>query len=135
MSQDIKAGTYVQEGSSIGQIYPEEQSGYYAEIYVNNADIAKIKLEQEVKFEIASYPSGEYGYFTGIVEDIAKDITIDQETGSAYYVVKVRCSNLEIKNKEGDIGGLMNGMATQAKIIIDEKSVLSYVLEKIDILD
>lgn len=134
-SQDIKTGTYVQEGSSIGQIYPQKQSGYYAEIYVNNADIAKIKLNQEVKFEIASYPSSEYGYFTGTVEDIAKDITVDRETGSAYYLVKVKCSNLEVKNKEGDTGVLMNGMATQAKIIIDEKSVLDYVLEKIDILE
>lgn len=134
-NQDIKAGTYVQEGNSIGQIYPEEQSGYYAEIYVNNADIAKIKLDQEVKFEIVSYPSSEYGYFTGTVENIAKDITVDHETGSAYYLVKVKCSNLEVMNKEGDRGVLMNGMATQAKVIIDKKNVLKFILEKIDILD
>lgn len=51
VSQDLKTGSFVQEGSSIGTIYPEAESKYYAEIYVENTDIGKIKEEQKVKFE------------------------------------------------------------------------------------
>ena len=48
-NKEISNGTYIQEGDSIGQIYPKEQSGYYAQVYVENSDIAKIKPDQEVK--------------------------------------------------------------------------------------
>ncbi|MCQ2550229.1 MAG: efflux RND transporter periplasmic adaptor subunit [Lachnospiraceae bacterium] len=47
----------MQEGTTIGMVYPETESKYYAEIYVENSDIAKIKEGQEVKFEISAYPS------------------------------------------------------------------------------
>lgn len=133
--QDLKTGTYVQEGTALGTIYPEQESRYYAEIYVENADIAQIKEGQEVKFEIAAYPSSKYGYFTGIVENIARDISIDQSTGYAYYLVKVRCDHMTVKNEEGEEVSLINGMACQAKIVVDEKNVLTYLLEKIDLLD
>lgn len=132
---DLKTGSFVQEGTTIGIIYPEAESKYYAEIYVENSDIAKIREGQEVKFEIAAYPSSEYGYFKGIVENIAKDISVDQSTGYAYYLVRVKCDNMILKEKYGEEATLMNGMACQAKIVIEAKSVLTYLLEKIDLLD
>lgn len=133
--QELKAGSFVQEGTTIGTIYPEAESKYYAEIYVENTDIAKVKEGQEVKFEIAAYPSSEYGYFEGIVENIAKDISVDQSTGYAYYLVRVRCNDMTLKGKDGEDVNLMNGMACQAKIVVDQKNVLKYLLEKIDLLD
>ena len=135
LSQELKTGSFIQEGTAIGTIYPEAESKYYAEIYVENTDIAKIKEGQEVKFEIAAYPSSEYGYFEGTVENIAKDISVDQSTGNAYYLVKVKCENMTLKGKDGEEATLMNGMACQAKIVIDEKNVLTYLLEKIDLMD
>lgn len=135
ISQELKTGSFVQEGTAIGTIYPEAESKYYAEIYVENTDIAQIKEGQEVKFEIAAYPSSEYGYFEGTVENIAKDISVDQSTGNAYYLVKVKCENMTLKGKDGEEASLMNGMACQAKIVIDEKNVLTYLLEKIDLMD
>ena len=102
---------------------------------MENTDIARVKEGQAVKFEIAAYPSGEYGYFEGIVENIARDISVDQSAGYAYYLVKVKCDNMTLKGKDGKEAKLMNGMACQAKIVIDEKNVLTYLLEKIDLLD
>ncbi|MBQ4523692.1 MAG: HlyD family efflux transporter periplasmic adaptor subunit [Lachnospiraceae bacterium] len=135
ISQELKTGSFVQEGTAIGTIYPETQSKYYAEIYVENTDIAKVKEGQEVKFEVAAYPSSEYGYFEGVVDNIAKDISVDQSTGYAYYVVRVKCENMTLKGKDGEEATLMNGMACQAKIVVGEKKVLTYLLEKIDLLD
>lgn len=134
-SQDLKSGSFVQEGTAIGNIYPETESKYYAEIYVENSDIAKIKEGQEVKFEISAYPSSEYGYFEGTVENIAKDISVDQNTGYAYYIVKVKCNNMTLKEKDGADATLINGMACQAKIVTDEKNIMEYLLEKIDLVD
>lgn len=95
----------------------------------NNTD------ESDIKILMASYPSSEYGYFTGTVKEIAKDVTVDQNTGNAYYVVKVECKNMEIKNKDGEKGNLKSGMAAQAKIVVDDDSVLHFVLSKINLVD
>lgn len=40
-----------------------------------------------------------------------------------------------LKGKDGEEATLMNGMACQAKIVVDEKKVLTYLLEKIDLMD
>ena len=135
LQQEIKYGMYIQEGMSIGKIYPEKNTKYYAELYVDNADVAKLKEGQVVKFEIAAYPSSEYGYFTGKIISIPKDITVDQGNGSAYYLVEVECDLMSVKNDSGDEATLMNGMAYQAKIVVDEENVLRYLLRKIDLLD
>lgn len=135
LEQEIKQGAFVQEGSSICQIYPQTVEDYYAEIYVENSDIAKLEEGQEVKFEIAAYPSSEYGYFTGVIENISKDIRVDQNSGSAYYLIKARCDEVTVQNKDGKTGSIMNGMACQAKIIVDEENILRWLLEKLDFVD
>lgn len=134
-NMEIKQGAYIQEGTTICRILPETSSGYYAEIYVGNADIAKMRNGQKVKFEIAAYPSAEYGYFTGVVDSISKDIKVDESSGSAYYLVKVKCEQVTVTNKEGKTGSIMNGMACQAKVVVDEENVLEYLLKKIELLD
>lgn len=133
--QDVKDGAYVQEGTNLGAIYPEAQETFSAQVYVANSDIAKLKEGQTVKFEIAAYPSSEYGYFMGKIINIPKDITVDNTTGAAYYVVEVSCDNKTLKNKDGESATLLNGMACQAKIVIDEENVLKHFLRKIDLLD
>ena len=134
-THELMTGSYVQAGTTIGNIYPETDSRYFAEIYVENSDIARIQVGQDVKFEIAAYPSSEYGYFTGTVENISKDISVNQATGQAYYIVRVSCNNMSVIGKDGDEVTLMNGMACQAKIVVDEENILRHLLEEIDILD
>ena len=134
-SQNIKPGSYIQEGSALGKIYPENESEYYADVYVENSDIGRIKEGMSVNIEIAAYPSREYGYFKGEITSISKDVTVDENTGSAYYIVKVKFDNMTVTNKKGNVGTLKNGMACQAKIVIGEKNVMTYVLEKIHLLE
>jgi multidrug resistance efflux pump len=134
-TQELMTGSYIQAGTTIGNIYPENESRYYAEIFVENSDIAQIQVGQNVKFEIAAYPSSEYGYFVGTVENISKDISVNQATGQAYYIVRVSCDNMSVVGKDGKEATLMNGMACQAKIVVDEEIILRLLLEEIDLLD
>lgn len=135
LNQELKEGSFISQGTNICQILPESSSKYYAEVYVENADIGKLQEGQEVKFEIVAYPSSEYGYFTGVIDSISKDIKVEQNSGSAYYLIKVRCDNTTVTNKDGKTSTIMNGMACQAKVVVDEENVLRYLLEKVDLLD
>lgn len=133
--QELKQGSFLQEGGSIGSIYPENESKFYAEIYVENSDIGKIEEGQKAKFEIAAFPSSEYGYFSGMVSNISKDITVDENTGRTYFIVKVKCDKMTLQDKKGNNVSLKNGMACTGKIIICEKTVMTYLLQKINIID
>ena len=135
LSQEIKEGTYLQEGTTVCRILPEKAGSYYAEVYIENSDAARLEEGQQVKFEIAAYPTSEYGYVTGTIDTISKDIKVDPNSGSAYYVAKVKCDSMELVNKNGEIGSIMNGMACQAKIIVGRQCVLRYLLEKIQLVD
>jgi hypothetical protein len=52
-----------------------------------------------------------------------------------YYIVKVSCNEQFIEDSDGKRGNILNGMLCEAKIIVDEQNVLSYILEKIDLVD
>ena len=43
LQQELKVGSYLTQGSTIGQILPEDSKDFYAEIYVENADVARLK--------------------------------------------------------------------------------------------
>ncbi len=133
--QDISLGMAVGEGTSLGVIYPEEETIYHAELFVKNSDIAKVSVGQTVKFDIAALPSEEYGYFEGVVDSISKDVTVNPQTGQAYYIVKINCEDMSVDCKEGKESVIMNGMACRGRIVVDEKTVGKYLLEKIDLTD
>ena len=97
--QELKQESFLQEGGSIGSIYPENESE------------------------------------SGMVSNISKDITVDENTGRTYFIVKVKCDKMTLQDKDGNNVSLKNGMACTGKIIICEKTVMAYLLQKINIID
>lgn len=135
MSKDLRVGDFLQEGNILACIYPDNESGFYAELYVDNSDIGRLEVGQNVIFEMESFPTSEYGYFTGVIEGISKTITMDESTGKAYYTVKVSCEDVIVSNKDGYVAQLKNGMSCVGKVVIGKKTVMDYLLEKINLLD
>lgn len=135
LGEQISEGTYVQQGTELGQILPKKTGAYYAEVYIENSDIGKVKEGQEVKFEVAAFPSSEYGYFKGTILSISKDIKVDQNSGNSYYLAKVSCESTTIKNKAGKKGDIKNGMACQAKVVVERQTIWQYLMKKLDFWD
>lgn len=133
--QEMGEGVYLSSGTEIAALYPESNDEFYAEVYIENNDIGKVRKDQKVKLEVSSYPSSEYGYYEGIIEMVASDITVNTDTGAAYYNVKVKCDRENTEKFLREDETLINGLAVQAKIITDEKSVFQYVMDKIDLFE
>ena len=47
----------------------------------------------------------------------------------------VSCNQMEINNADGEEASLMNGMACQAKVIVDEETVMPFLLKKMNLMD
>lgn len=128
---ELKEGLYLNQGQAIFNILPDDFEKYEVEIYVENSDIGKVKENQPIKLEIPAYPSNEYGFIDSKITNISKETKVDENTGQSFYIAK---SIIE-KNKVNKKINLNSGMITQVKIVVDEKTVIKYILEKINLWD
>lgn len=135
LQNELVVGNYLSAGKEVMTLIPCEEDGYIVKSYINNQDIAKIQNDMSVKYEVAAYPSSEYGSMTGEVEFVSADLKANSEDGSAYYVVETSIDSTNLYNKNGDKMDLKVGMQCETKIIVEQKSVLKMLLQKINFWD
>ncbi|MGH4119270.1 hypothetical protein [Clostridium sp.] len=92
-----------------------------------------MKIGGKIKYHFQALPYREYGEFTGTVTDIAVDSTIDQQSGTSYYLVESEIQNKPLFSYKGKKGELKIGMTCEAQVITKRKKILHYLLEKINL--
>ena len=132
-SIELVTGDVLSSGTEVLTIIPEDNSEYKVSIYVSNEDIGKLRIGMEAKFNIYALPNREYGYLTGTITNISKDLKVDQSSGSGYYLVEAKLNNKTVYDAQGKKGTLKAGMTCEAQMITESKRILTYVLEKIDL--
>lgn len=130
---ELVEGDTLQGGVEVLSIIPENDSDYKVNIYVGNEDIGKLKNDMKVKFNVYAFPNSEYGYLTGTITSISNDLKVDQSSGSAYYLVEAILDKNKLYNSKGQKANLKAVMACQAQMITENKRILIYLLEKIDL--
>lgn len=129
----IIKGDVIAAGTSLATIIPENETAFKVQLYVSNADIGNVKVGDEVKYNLAAFPSSQYGILKGQVTSISKDVLTRDGDYSGYYLVEASIENKTLKDKDGNQGQLAVGMEAEAKIVTQKKSIIRYLLEKIDL--
>ena len=126
----VQKGNFIVQGQSIGEISPEENM--VAECMVSPKDIGFIKKNQKVKFQIDAYNYNQWGLLEGKVMDIDQNITVNQQTGEAYF--KVRCvmdkNYLQLKN--GYKGQIGKGMTLTARFYLLDRTLWQLLFDRVD---
>lgn len=133
--EELVEGNYLAAGTAVLTIIPQQENDYMVKAYIDNQDIAKISEDMAVKYKIAAYPSSEYGTLTGEVSFVSSDLKASGDNGSAYYMVETSIDDTNLLNEDGEKVQLKVGMLCETKIIVEQKSVLRCLLEKIKLLD
>lgn len=120
-------------GTEVLSIIPKNSSKYKVNIYVSNKDIGRLKQGMKAKFNVYALPNSEYGYLTGKITYISKDLKINSNSDSAYYLVEAELNKNRLYNSKGKEVELKPGMTCQAQIITESKRILIYLLEKINL--
>ena len=68
-------------------------------------------------------------------KNISEDIKVSEDESSAYYIAEGSINKVVLMNSEGDEVKLKTGMACEVKVVIGQKRVIQYLLEKISLLD
>ncbi|MBP7172978.1 MAG: HlyD family efflux transporter periplasmic adaptor subunit [Cloacibacterium sp.] len=126
----IQKGNFLVQGQSIGEISPEQN--LVAECMVSPKDIGFIKKNQKVKFQIDAYNYNQWGLLEGKVTDIDQNITVNQQTGEAFF--KVRClmdkNYLQLKN--GYKAQVGKGMTLTARFYLLDRTLWQLLFDRVD---
>lgn len=131
VNTEVNLGDYIAAQTNILTIVPENNSQYKIYIYINNKDIAHIKEGQTIKYNFMALPYREYGDLTGTITTISTDVKNIQN--GSYYVVEAISENRHLYSYKGNKAKLKVGMNCEARVIIGSKTVMNYLLEKIDL--
>lgn len=132
IKNELQPGMMVQSGVVIGEIINDE-SNLEVGLIIPDKDIGKLKVGQNIKYNISSFPYTEFGFVNGEVESLSINSNVDEKTGSIYYTGVGSLEKVNLKNYNGDNFDVKPGMTCEAKIITEKKRMLYYVLEKLNI--
>ena len=131
---NIKVGDYIQEGSQIASVMPEDSSEYKAEIYIENQNFGEISEGENVILEFSSLPQSEYGVVKTKISNISVDAKVNEKGNNSFYTGECNIPVISLKDKNGKKVNIKNGMIVQARIVNRQVSYFRYFLEKVNIL-
>lgn len=133
MPEELVNGDLLAAGDVVGTILPANESQLRVQLYVDNADIANIKPGDRIKYSVAALPSNRYGIVEGEVTTVSNDALSGNEGFAGYYLVEGSIGKDTLTDRNGNAASIEVGMQVTVKIVTQEKRILYYLLEKIDL--
>lgn len=119
---------FVYANQILGEISPD--TSIVAEVYVTPKDIGLLHEGMLVRIQLDAYNQNQWGVATGKIEEISRDMIINN--GEPLF--RVRCSvnqdYLELKN--GFKGEIKKGMSLQARFIVANRSLFQLLHDRVD---
>ena len=122
-------------GQSVGSNQPLMKlvptgAGLMIEARVANQDIGYVQVGQPVKVKVLAYDFLRYGTLSGTVERIAADAVIDPRDGKLGYGIVVRTDGDQLGSGQERFG-VVPGMAVEVDLLVGERTILSYLTDRI----
>ena len=132
MINEITEGDIITNGIPIATIIPQNENRFKVQIYVSNADIGNIKVGDTVRYNIPALPSNQYDVSNGNVTKVSSDVLIKDGQYSGFYLVEADIENKTLIDRDGNTGNISIGMQVEVKIVTQKKSIIRFLLEKLD---
>jgi len=119
-------GGVISPGEPIMQIVPESDQ-LVLEARIAPQDIDQLSVGQNAILRLSAFNQRTTPELTGTISRIGADLTKDQVTGLAYYVVRIAVSPEEVTQLEDLV--LVPGMPAEAFIQTGERTMISYLVK------
>ncbi len=126
-------GELISSGTDVATIIPLGEGGYKVQMYVGNSDIAGIDFGDIVRYNITALPYNRYGVVDGTVIKVSGDTIYQNGEYSGYFLVEGSIPDDILYDYEGNEGEIGVGMEVVARIVIQRKTIIRYLLEKINL--
>lgn len=135
ITNKITQGDLITAGDQIATIIPDEDSLYTIEIFVPNSKIAGLKVGDKIKYRFDALSYKEYGELEGKITNISTDSQVNEANGTSGYMVEGSIVNQTVYSYKGEAAEIKVGMSCEAHVITEQKKILYYLLEKINLKD
>ncbi len=129
VKNNVAPGSMLTAGVVLAEVSPDLE--VLAECYVTPGEIGLIDPFKPVKFQIDAYNHNQWGFATGSVLDVGKDIELVENTS----VYKIRCNNIDqdyLQLKNGAKGSLRKGTSLTARFELAERSLFQLLHDKVN---
>ena len=121
-------------GEEPARIIPGEDESLKLELRVDTQDIAEIKLGQEVTSLFPGLPPSLYGKVLARVTNVPADsIVVNGQI--AFFLVEATLDRPWVADRKGVRIALKPGMNASSRIIVTRKTIMKYLLEKLEFID
>ena len=130
----VVRGDNISSGTVLATIIPINESELKAQIYISSAYVGQVKVGDTIRYNITALPSNQYGTVNGKVLSISQDAIVQDGQYSGYFMIEGSIDNTTLIDRDNNVGRVVVGMPVEAKIVTESKSIMTYLLEKINIL-
>lgn len=126
----IQTGSFLSQGQVLGEISPEQN--LTIECTVSPKDIGFIYKGQKVKFQVDTFNYNQWGLLEGKVTDIDQNITINQQTGEAFFRVRCVMDKNYLQLKNGYKGNISKGMTLTGRFHLTDRTLWQLLFDRVD---
>lgn len=130
--RELNANDWIQAGEALFNIVPIEDVKNKVEVYIPAKKAGKVKVGMKVKMRFPSLPYNEFGDCEGTILTIDPDVTQNNQ-GEAFFLVVTNMNKDKLEDKNGVSFPLKVGLQADVRIILSKKSLLLFLLEKMDL--
>ncbi len=127
----LNVGDYIFADQQVLNIVPVTENDCRIELQIPAEKMGKIKKNQLVKLRFPAFPYSEFKGINGKITVIQPDSEISN-SGSLFFVVYADVDSMELKDKKGLTYQIKPGFAVNARIVIENQSLLYFMLKKLD---
>jgi multidrug efflux pump subunit AcrA (membrane-fusion protein) len=132
--RQLNRGDTVLPGEEIISVVPGGESGLKAELYVDPAYIAQVKIGQKAALRFPGLPPSKFGKIEAEVNLIPPDFT-QRSNSSAVFVVEAVIRNPWLTSPGGEKIYLRPGIGAVGRIIVSQDTVMRMILKKLDFIN
>jgi multidrug resistance efflux pump len=130
----LNVGDAVLPGEEIITVVPDDESSLKAELYVDPAYIAQVKIGQKVTLRFPGLPPSKFGKIEAEINLIPPDFTQQPDSGPV-FVVEALVKTPWLTSSGGEKIYLRPGIGAIGRIIVSQDTVMRMILKKLDFIN
>jgi len=130
----LNIGDNIAPGEEILAIVPDEETALKAELYIEPAYIARVKIGQKAVLRFPGLPPSRYGKIEAEINLIPADYNVVQDS-APIFIVEAEIPEPWLVSNDGKKIYLRAGIGAVGRIVIDRDTVLRMILKKLDFIN
>lgn len=127
----LNVGDYLFSDQQVLNIVPSADKDCRIELHVPAESMGKLKKGQKVKLRFPAFPYSEFKGIDGELNVIQPDSELS-DSGFLYFTVYAFADSMELKDKRGLCYQIKPGFEVNARIVLENQTLLYFLLKKLD---